>query len=174
MFYGARLLGLGFALCPLPAVSSQVFIFHFLCLHLFISVGRSRNTYLWDWREDSMSLLSVLLDKPSCMCCQSSSMSKHFLLTLRNHQICPSTQTFHWHIYILSYFSLPYQLSGSFPIFSSLFTAKCLKRILYVYPSVSHFLWDPLLGGWFFFFSLLLHQTTFFRFINDPILPTPR
>lgn len=175
MLYGARLLGLGFALCPLPAVSSQGIYFHFLCLHLFIyKVGRS--SILISGTEERIQWACSLCfqDQPSCMCCQSSCFPclSIFCSLSGTIKFAIFPGTFHWHIYILSYFSLPYQLSGSFPIFSSLFTAKCLKRILYVYPSVSHFLWDPLLGGWFFFF--FFHycsiKTAFVRFINDPYI----
>ena len=132
MLYGARLLGLGFALCPLPAVSLQGIYFHFLCLHLFIyKVGRSR--ILISGIEERIQWARSLCfqDQPSCMRSQSScfpclSIFCSLSWTIK-FAIFPGT--FHWHIYILLYLSLTYQLSGSFPIFSSLLLQSASKEI---------------------------------------------
>ena len=159
MVYGARLLGLDFALCPLPAVSSQGLYFHFLCLHIFIyKIERSRILISGIEGRIQWARSPCFQDQPSCMCPQSPCFPRLsiFCSLFRTIKFAILPGSFHHHIYILSYPSLTYQPSGSFPIFSSLFAAKCLRRNLYVYPSASHFLGDPLLEG--FFFSLLLHQ----------------
>ena len=173
MVYGARLLGLDFALCPLPAVSSQGLYFHFLCLHLFIyKIGRSRILISGIEGRIQWAHSPCFQDQPSCMCPQSPCFPclSIFCSLFRTIKFAILPGSFHHHIYILSYPSLTYQPSGSSPIFSSLFTAKCLKRNLYVYPSASHFLGDPILEGFFFFFHYCSIKTAFVRFINDPYI----